>query len=294
MIKIINFIVYVNIETIEPLLMTSFQQKTIFITGASRGIGLAMAKKLASLGANIVIAAKTSEPHPKLPGTIHSAAEEIEALGGQALALMADIREEAQVQAAVAQAVERFGGIDALINNASAIQLTGTLETDMKRFDLMSQVNARGTYLCSRACLPHLLQSDLAQVLTISPPLNMQPHWFKHHVAYTYAKYGMSIMTLGMAAEFSGRVAFNSLWPKTAIATAAIAFAVGDASMLSKCRKPEIMADAAALVLQGGKANSGQFLIDEEVLRAAGVEDFASYRMDPTASEADLVPDFFI
>lgn len=273
----------------------SFKNKTVFITGASRGIGLEIAKKLASEGANIVIVAKTSEPHPKLAGTIHTAAAEIEALGGQALPCMVDIRDENQVLDAVEKAVARFGGIDILINNASAIQLTGTLSTDMKRYDLMHQVNARGTFLCAQACLPHLLKSENPHVLTLSPPLNVEARWFENHVAYSMAKFGMSLCTLGMAAEFKGKVAFNALWPKTIIATAAIEFAIGNAQMLQLARKPSIMADAAAAILKrDAKSVSGNFYIDEEVLIEEGITDFASYRVNPNTPENQLIPDFFI
>jgi citronellol/citronellal dehydrogenase len=272
-----------------------FKNKTVFITGGSRGIGLEIAKKLASEGANIVIAAKTSEPHPKLPGTIHTAAAEIEAAGGKALACMVDIRDENQVLAAVQLAVETFGGIDILINNASAIQLTGTLKTDMKKYDLMNQVNTRGTYLCAQACLPYLLKSENPQVLTLSPPLNVEARWFENHVAYSIAKFGMSLCTLGMAAEFKGKVAFNSLWPKTIIATAAIEFAVGNAQMMQLGRKASIMADAAAAILQkDAKTVSGNFYIDEDLLRAEGVTDFTEYRVNPNTPENQLLPDFFI
>ena len=272
-----------------------FKNKTVFITGGSRGIGLEIAKKLASEGANVVIAAKTSEPHPKLPGTIHSAAAEIEAAGGKALACMVDIRDENQVLAAVQLAVDTFGGIDILINNASAIQLTGTLNTEMKKYDLMNQVNTRGTYLCARACLPHLLKSENPHVLTLSPPLNVEARWFENHVAYSIAKFGMSLCTLGMASEFKGKVAFNSLWPKTIIATAAIEFAVGNASMMQLGRKATIMADAASAILQkDAKSVSGNFYIDEEVLSAEGVTDFSQYRVNPNTPENQLLPDFFI
>ena len=272
-----------------------FKNKTVFITGGSRGIGLEIAKKLASEGANIVIAAKTSEPHPKLPGTIHTAAAEIEAAGGKALACMVDIRDENQVLAAVQKAVDTFGGIDILINNASAIQLTGTLSTEMKKYDLMNQVNTRGTYLCAQACLPHLLKSENPHVLTLSPPLNVEARWFENHVAYSIAKFGMSLCTLGMASEFKGKVAFNSLWPKTIIATAAIEFAVGNAQMMQLGRKATIMADAAAAILQkDAKTVSGHFYIDEDVLRAEGVTDFSEYRVNPNTPENQLLPDFFI
>ncbi len=272
-----------------------FKNKTVFITGASRGIGLEIAKKLASLGANIIIAAKTAEPHPKLQGTIFSAAEEIERLGGRALPCMVDIRDENQVFEAVEKAVATFGGIDILINNASAIQLTGTLETEMKRFDLMHGVNARGTFLVSRACLPHLLKSANPHVLTLSPPLNFEARWFQHHVAYSMAKFGMSLVTLGMAAEFKGKVAFNSLWPRTIIATAAIEFAVGNADMMRNARKPSIMADAAAAILSRDfKTCTGNYFIDDAVLAEEGVTDFTAYKVDPTIDDRSLIPDFFI
>jgi citronellol/citronellal dehydrogenase len=272
-----------------------FRNKTVFITGSSRGIGLEIAKKLASLGANIIIAAKTAEPHPKLQGTIFSAAAEIERLGGRALPCMVDIRDENQVFEAVNQAVATFGGIDILINNASAIQLTGTLETEMKRFDLMHGVNARGTFLVSKACLPHLMKSANPHVLTLSPPLNFEARWFKHHVAYSMAKFGMSLVTLGMSAEFEGKVAFNSLWPRTIIATAAIEFAVGNADMMRNARKPTIMADAAAVILsRDHQTCSGHYFIDDAVLAEEGVTDFSSYKVDPTVDDRSLIPDFFI
>lgn len=272
-----------------------FKNKTVFITGASRGIGLEIAKKLASEGANIVIAAKTSEPHPKLAGTIHTAAAEIEALGGKALPCMVDIRDENQVLLAVQKAVDTFGGIDILINNASAIQLTGTLRTEMKKYDLMHQVNVRGTFLCAQACLPYLLKSDNPHVLTLSPPLNVEARWFENHVAYSMAKFGMSLCTLGMAAEFKGKVAFNALWPKTIIATAAIEFAIGNADMMQLGRKASIMADAAAAILnRDAKKVTGNFFIDEEVLREEGMVNFDSYRVNPATREDQLIPDFFI
>jgi citronellol/citronellal dehydrogenase len=272
-----------------------FKNKTVFITGASRGIGLEIAKKLASEGANIVIAAKTSEPHPKLAGTIHTAAAEIEALGGKALPCMVDIRDENQVLLAVQKAVDTFGGIDILINNASAIQLTGTLRTEMKKYDLMHQVNVRGTFLCAQACLPYLLKSDNPHVLTLSPPLNVEARWFENHVAYSMAKFGMSLCTLGMAAEFNGKVAFNALWPKTIIATAAIEFAIGNADMMQLGRKASIMADAAAAILnRDAKKVTGNFFIDEEVLREEGMVNFDSYRVNPATREDQLIPDFFI
>ncbi len=266
--------------------------RTLFVTGASRGIGLAIAKRAAADGANIAIAAKTAEPHPKLPGTIHTAAEEIERAGGRALPLVVDIRHEEQVAAAIEKTVETFGGIDILINNASAISLTPTLATEMKRFDLMHQVNARGTFLCSKLALSHLLKADNPHVLTISPPLNMDKRWFAPHVAYTMAKYGMSMCVLGMAEEFRGRVAFNALWPKTAIATAAVRNLLGGDEMVRRSRRPEIMADAAHLILtRPARETSGNFFVDEEVLRAAGVDDFTRYAVEPGM---ELMPDFFL
>ncbi|HXY99264.1 MAG TPA: NAD(P)-dependent oxidoreductase [Stellaceae bacterium] len=261
--------------------MADLKGKTMFISGGSRGIGLAIALRAARDGANVVIAAKTTEPHPKLPGTIYTAAEEIEAAGGKALPVQTDIREEDQVLAAVEQAVERFGGIDILVNNASAISLTNTLETPMKRFDLMMGINTRGTYLCSRACLPHLLRAPNPHILTLSPPLNLNPRWFRDHVAYTIAKYGMSMCVLGMAEEFKeDGVAVNALWPRTTIATAALQIIPG--ARPEAGRRPEIMADAAHYVLTRDAASlTGRFLIDEEVLREAGVSDFAAYAVNP-------------
>jgi citronellol/citronellal dehydrogenase len=270
-----------------------FRKRTIFVSGASRGIGLAIAMRLARDGANIVLAAKTAQPHPKLPGTIFSAAEKIVAAGGQALPVVCDIRDEAQVQAAVDQGVAAFGGIDVCINNASAISLTGTLATDMKRYDLMSQVNARGTFLCSKLTLPHLLEAKNPHILNLAPPLDLDPKWFAPNVAYTMAKYGMSLCTLGMAAEFRGRVAVNSLWPLTAIDTAAVRFALGGDAMAAASRHPEIMADAAYAVLSRPLAEcSGNFFIDEEVLRSEGVSDFSAYA--PNAGDRPLQGDFFI
>jgi citronellol/citronellal dehydrogenase len=270
---------------------TTLAGKTLFITGASRGIGLAIALRAARDGANVVIAAKSNVPNPKLPGTIHSAAAEIEAAGGKALAVKCDIREEAEVRAAVDAAVERFGGIDVLVNNASAISLTGTLDTPMKRFDLMFGVNVRGTFLCSQACLPHLLAAENPHILTLSPPLNMDPKWFGPHVAYTMAKYGMSECVLGMAEEFRDRgVAVNALWPRTVIRTAALAMIPGVDP--ARCRTPEIMADAAHAVLTTpARERTGRFLIDEDVLREAGVTDFDRYAVDPSQS---LLPDLFL
>jgi citronellol/citronellal dehydrogenase len=269
----------------------NFQGKTVFITGASRGIGQEIGMRLAREGANIIIAAKTAEPHPKLPGTIYTAAAEMEKAGGQALPLVVDVREEEQVYEAVNQAVSKFGGIDILINNASAIQLTPTLQTDMKRYDLMHQINTRGTFLCSKACIPHLLKAPNPHVLNISPPLNMETRWFAPHVAYTMAKFGMSMCVLGMAGEFKGKIAFNALWPRTAIATAAVSMLGGEA-MMRASRKPEIMADAAFFILsQDAKTYSGNFLIDDEVLQANGITDLDQYANVPGEK---LAPDFFI
>ncbi|XP_078573691.1 hydroxysteroid dehydrogenase-like protein 2 isoform X2 [Branchiostoma floridae x Branchiostoma japonicum] len=266
--------------------------RTIFISGASRGIGKAIALKCARDGANVVIAAKTAEPHPKLPGTIYTAAEEIEAAGGKCLPCIVDIRYEDQVQSAVEQAVQKFGGIDVLVNNASAISLTGTLETPMKRYDLMNGINARGTYLVSQKCLPYLKGGKNPHILNISPPLNMQPHWFKGHVAYTMAKYGMSMCVLGMAEEFRhDGIAVNALWPQTAISTAAMDMLAGvDAQ--KQCRKPDIMADAAYVVLtRDSKSYTGNFAIDEDVLKEEGVQDMDQYACVPGHP---LMPDFFL
>ena len=270
----------------------SLAGKVLFITGASRGIGKAIALRVAADGAKVAIAAKSAKPHPKLEGTIYTAAEEIEAAGGQALPLQVDIRDEAQVQAAARQTAEHFGGIDILVNNASAISLTGTLETPMKRVDLMFGVNVRGTYVSSQACLPFLLEADNPHILNISPPLNLDPKWFRHHTAYTIAKYGMSLCVLGMAAEFADRgLAVNALWPRTAIATAAIRM-LGGVIALEQCRTPEIMADAAhAIVAAPATARTGQFLIDDEVLAATGVEDFDRYAVKPGEP---LAPDLFL
>jgi citronellol/citronellal dehydrogenase len=273
----------------------SFQNKTVFITGASRGIGLAIGLRLAQEGANIVVAAKTTEPHPKLPGTIYTAAAEIEAAGGQALPLMVDIRDEAMVYGAVQQAVDKFGGIDILINNASAINLTPTLHTDMKRYDLMHQINTRGTFMTSKACLPHLLKAENPHVLNLSPPLNMEERWFAPHVAYTMAKFGMSMCVLGMAGEFRKQgVAFNALWPKTAIATAAVQNLLGGDESIRRCRKPSIMADAAHWIFsQNSRACTGNFFIDENVLQNAGITDLSDYKYTDIADE-ELMPDFFV
>ena len=271
----------------------SLSGKTIFMSGGSRGIGLAIAKKCAADGANIVIAAKTDKPHPKLDGTIHTAAAEIESAGGQALGVVCDIRSETAVKHAVAQAVERFGGIDICVNNASAISLTPTTSTPMKRYDLMNQVNARGTFLVSQSCIPHLLKSENPHILNLAPPLDMNPKWFKHHTAYTMAKYGMSMCTLGMSEEFRGKVAVNSLWPMTSIDTAAVRNVLGGDSMARMSRTPEIVADAAYVVLnQDSKTYTGQFIIDEFILKETGTTDFKQYQSPDY--DGPLMADFFV
>lgn len=273
--------------------MTTLKDKTIFMSGGSRGIGLAIALRAAQDGANVVIAAKTAAPHPLLPGTIYTAAEEIEAAGGKALPVVCDIRDEQKVAEAIDSAVERFGGIDICVNNASAIQLTPTEVTEMKRFDLMHQINTRGTFLVSKLCLPHLKESDNPHILNLAPPLDMSPKWFGPHVAYTMAKYGMSMCTLGMAQEFAKKnVAVNSLWPLTAIDTAAVRNLLGGDSMAKMSRKPEIMADAAHIVLTRDSAEyTGNFYIDELVLRDEGITDFNAYAHDP---DSPLAADFFV
>ncbi|XP_069963750.1 hydroxysteroid dehydrogenase-like protein 2 [Bactrocera oleae] len=268
--------------------------RTLFITGASRGIGKAIALKAARDGANIIVVAKTSTPHPKLPGTIYTAAEEIEKVGGRAHPCVVDVRDEQQVRSAVQDAVSKFGGIDILINNASAISLTGTLDTDMKRYDLMHHINTRGTFLVSKECLPYLTKSNHAHILNISPPLNLNPIWFAPHVAYTMAKYGMSMCVLGMAEEFrSAKVAVNALWPRTAIHTAAIEMLTGPDS-LNVSRKVDIMADAAyAVLVREPTQCTGRFLIDDEVLTEAGVTDLKQYACNPEYADK-LMPDFFL
>jgi citronellol/citronellal dehydrogenase len=275
--------------------VSGLKGKTLFITGASRGIGLAIATRAAADGANIVILAKTTDPNPKLPGTIYSAAEAVQAAGGQALPLAVDIRDEDAVSAAVARAVATFGGIDILVNNASAISLTDTEHTPMKRYDLMNGINARGTYLCTQACLAELKKSAQAgrnpQVLTMSPPLSMKPHWFAQHTAYTMAKYGMSMCTLGHAAEFKKYgIAVNSLWPRTAIATAALQMIPG--VDLKLCRKPEILSDAAWLILTSTGLSTGNFYIDDELLAAHGVTGLDKYAVTPGTK--NFIPDFFV
>lgn len=272
----------------------SLAGKTVFMSGGSRGIGLAIAKRLATEGANVAIAAKTAEPHPKLPGTVYTAAEEINAAGaGKALGLVCDIRLEEQVDAAIAQTIDTFGALDICINNASAISLTDTSKTSMKRYDLMNDVNTRGTYLVSQKAMPYLEASSHGHILNLSPPLDMNPKWFKNHVAYTIAKYGMSLCVLGMAEEFRSKsIGVNALWPITAIDTAAVRNVIGDDRMAMMCRKPEIMADAAAAILARSPSEcTGNFFIDEEVLRAEGVEDFSQYQH---AGATQLMADFFI
>ena len=277
--------------------MASLEGRTLIVSGGSRGIGLAIALRAARDGANIAIAAKTSEPNPKLPGTIHTAAAEIERAGGHAMPIVCDIRDEGAVQSAVTATVERFGGIDILVFNASAISLTGTLETPMKRFDLMFGVNVRGTFLCSQVCVPQLRRSAAAgrnpHILTLSPPLNMDANWFGPHVAYTMAKYGMSMCVLGMAEEFrKDGIAVNALWPRTVISTAALAMIPGAREQLDRTRTPDIMADAAHAVLtRDARTTTGNFFIDEAVLRESGVTDFARYATKPGNS---LLPDLFL
>jgi citronellol/citronellal dehydrogenase len=271
--------------------MSSLRDKTILITGSSRGIGLAIACRVASDGANVVIAAKTSRPHPRLPGTIHDAARAVEAAGGRALAVECDVRDETQVQAAVGAAVATFGGLDVLVNNASAIWLRGTDDTPMKRFDLMHQVNVRATFLCAKASLPHLRIAANPHILNLSPPLSLAPRWFAPHLAYTLSKYGMSMCTLGLAEELRTEgIACNSLWPRTVIATAAIGMIPGVAER--QCRTPEIVADAArAILVRAARSNTGQFFLDEEVLAAEGVTDFERYAVQPGAQ---LLDDLFL
>ena len=270
--------------------------KTIFITGASRGIGKAIGLRAARDGANVVIAAKTAEAHPKLEGTIYTAKAEIEAAGGKALACICDVRFEEQVQEAVKLAVATFGGIDVLVNNASAISLTGTVDTPMKRYDLMHGVNTRGTFVCSQACIPHLAKSDNPHILNISPPLNMEARWFGPHVAYTMAKFGMSMCVLGMAEELKGqKIAVNALWPRTVIATAAVQNLLGGDATIRGSRKPDIMADAAYAVLTRKSTEfTGNFCVDETLLREAGTTDFSAYSMTPGIKDSELLPDYFL
>lgn len=277
-------------------MLRSLKGKTLFITGSSRGIGRAIAMKAAKDGANIVIAAKTSTPHSKLLGTIYDAALEVEKAGGRALPCQVDIRFEDQVQSAAKKAVETFGGIDILINNASALNPTGTLDTEMKRYDLMMAVNTRGTFVCSKTCIPYLKKAPNPHVLTLSPPPSLDSRWFAPHVAYTISKFGMSLLALGMSEEFKGDgIAFNCLWPKTMIATAAVQYMLGGEESLRRSRKPEIMADAALAVLnRDSRVCTGNFFVDEDVLKEEGVNDFSCYQLDPSLPQEELIPDFFL
>jgi citronellol/citronellal dehydrogenase len=271
----------------------SLAGKTLFITGASRGIGLAIALRAARDGANIAVAAKTAAPHPKLAGTIYSAAQQIERSGGRALPLVVDVRDEASVAAAVRECAAKFGGIDICINNASAINLAPTEQIDMRRYDLVQQINTRGTFVTSRACLPYLKQAANPHILSLSPPLDLQPKWFAGHLAYSLSKYGMSLCMLGLAAEYrADGIACNALWPRTTIATAAVEFALGGVQMMRRSRKPEIVADAAHVILnRPARECTGQFFIDDSVLAEAGVRDFAPYSVEPGAV---LLGDLFI
>ncbi len=273
--------------------MTDMTNKTIFITGSSRGIGREIALQCAQQGANVIIAAKSAEPHPKLPGTIHSVAAEVEAAGGHALAIQLDVRDEAAVEAAMQQAAEHFGGIDVLINNASAIALTRLQDTDVKRFDLIHQINTRGTLVCSKAAIPYLKQSQCAHIITLSPPINMAAHWLKPFIPYTLSKYGMTLLTLGLAEELrEQQISCSTLWPQTAIATAAVEFAL-DANIMKKSRTPLIMADAALVIINTNDLSlSGQTLVDESLLRAQGVTDFTHYNYDSNAE--DLMRDLYL
>ncbi len=267
--------------------------KTLFITGASRGIGKAIALRAARDGANVAVIGKTEAPHPKLPGTVAESVSEIEAAGGRAIACVADVRSEEQMATAVAATVAAFGGIDILINNASAISLSHTEDTDLKRFDLMYQVNTRGTFLCSKLCIPQLRRAENPHILMLSPPLTQEPRWFAPHLAYSLAKYGMSLCVLGLAEELrQDGIAVNALWPRTVIRTAAVQNLLGGESSMARARAPEIVADAAYVVLTSkSREVSGNFLIDEEVLRGAGISDFSGYASVP---DAELLPDFFV
>ncbi len=271
----------------------SFKNKTVFISGGTRGIGHAIGMRLAKEGANIVIAAKSTEPHPKLPGTIFTAAEDMEKAGGKGLAIKCDIRNEDEVINAVQQTVETFGGIDILINNASAINLTPTLALDMKRYDLMQDINTRGTYLCSQKCIPYLLKSENPHILNLSPPLtSITEHWFKNHVGYSIAKFGMSLCVLGMSGEFKGKIGVNALWPRTTIATSAVQNLLGGDSIMNASRKPEILADAAYYILKrDAKITTGNYFVDDEVLESEGITNLDQYAVKPGTQ---LAPDFFI
>ncbi len=272
----------------------SLAGKTMFISGGSRGIGLAIAERAAADGANVALIAKTAEPHPKLEGTIYTAAEAIEKAGGHALPIVGDIRDDQQVAAAVTQAVERFGGIDVCVNNASAINLAGTEALEPKRYDLMQDINTRGTFVVSRACIPHLKNADNPHVLTLSPPLSLDPKWFKNHVGYTLSKFGMSMCTLGMAEEFrDDGIAFNALWPRTLVATAAVQNLLGGEAAMNGSRKPEIMSDAAhAILIRPSRKTTGNFFLAEDVLAEEGVTDFSRYSYG--GSDADLITDLFV
>ena len=276
--------------------MENLSGKTLFISGASRGIGLAIAKRAARDGANIVIAAKTKEPHPRLPGTIYTAAEEIESSGGKALPLIVDVRFEDQVEAAIEATISKFGGLDILINNASAINLSDTDSLSMKNYDLMHSINTRGTFLCSKKAVPYLKKAENPHVINLSPPLNMETRWFQNHVGYTMAKFGMSMCVLGMHSEYKRfGIAFNALWPRTAIATAAVANHLGGEVMMAKSRTPEIMADAAYIIMnRDSKKFTGNFCIDDEILNSEGITDLVKYQVDQNLDISDLVPDFFI
>jgi citronellol/citronellal dehydrogenase len=269
----------------------SLKGKTLFITGASRGIGLAIALRAARDGANIAVAAKTETPHPKLPGTIHSAAAEIEQAGGKALPLVVDVREEEMVSRALDKAAQHFGGIDIVVNNASAIQLTSVVQTDMKRFDLMHQINARGTFMVSKHAIPHLLKAENPHILMLSPPLDMKEKWFASYTGYSMAKFGMSLVVLGLAGEMRGKIAVNALWPRTTIATAAVKNIVGGDALMRMSRTPEILSDAAYAIFNKPKTFTGNFLIDDTFLAGEGVTDFDKYRADPTQR---LQIDFFV
>ena len=273
--------------------MTTLKGKTLFITGASRGIGKAIALRAAQEGANIAVVAKTKEPHPKLPGTVYTSVEDIESAGGKAIPCIVDIRFEDQIQTAIDATLDKFGGIDILVNNASAINLSPTLEIEMRRYDLMFSVNVRGTFLCSKLCLPYLKKAENPHILNLSPPLNMDPKWFKNNLAYTMAKYGMSMCVLGMAEEFKNDgIAVNALWPRTSIATAAVKNLLGGKSAIKHSRKPEIVADAAYLILtKPSRECTGNFYIDEEILNEHGITDLDKYAVD---SSVDLYNDFFL
>ena len=270
----------------------SLKGKTLFITGASRGIGLAIALRAAREGANVAVAAKTETPHPKLPGTIHSAAQEIEKAGGRALPLVVDVRDEAAVKTAIDKTAEHFGSLDIVVNNASAINLTPVADTDMRRFDLMHQINTRGTFMVSKYAIPHLLKAQNPHILMLSPPLDMKEKWFAGRTGYSIAKFGMSLVVLGLAGEQRGKVGVNALWPRTTIATAAVKNLLGGDKLMSMSRTPDILADAAALIFQKpAKSFTGNFLIDDTFLVGEGVTDFDQYRVDPSQA---LAPDFFV